>query len=278
MKGFKCLGISSPSISRSARQITASFLVAFTFAFIGVLPEAVAKPKPPNSINLVPTIQSISVVDGHLVAAGTAKAVLQGKTTTVPFTAPVNIRLAADQSGAGACPILDLSLGPINLDLVGLVVETSEICLQITAYENGGLLGDLLCSVANLLNAGLSLDQILAGLTNSQLDQLLGGLANLFNRGLARLLDAVLTAILPGGGRSCAILHLELGPLNLTLLGLEVLLDNCAGGAVTVDITAETGRGNLLGNLLCGLLGDGLIGLGSTLQAILNQILGLLAF
>ena len=277
MKGFQCLGISSPSISRNARQITALFLAAFTFAFIGVSPEAVAKPKPPNSINLVPTIQSISVVDGHLVAAGTAKAVLQGKTTTVPFTAPVDIRLAANQSGAGACPILDLSLGPINLDLLGLVVETSEICLQITAYENGGLLGDLLCSVANLLNAGIPLDHILAGLTNAQRDQLLGGLTNLFNGGLARLLDAVLTAILPGGGKSCAILHLELGPLNLTLLGLEVLLDNCAGGAVTVDITAERGRGNLLGNLLCELLGDGLIGLGSTLQAILNQILGLLA-
>jgi hypothetical protein len=220
--------------------------------------------------------KAFRVVNGQLVAAGTVTAVLRGKTTTVPFTAPVDIQLAADQSGAGACPILDLTLGPITLDLLGLVVETSPICLQVTAFENGGLLGNLLCAVANLLNAGLSLDQILALLTPTELDQLLGGLTNLFNGGLARLVDAILTAIVPGGGRTCAILHLELGPLNLNLLGLEVILDNCAGGAVTVDITGQRGQGNLLGNLLCGLLGDGLISLGSTLQAILNQILGVL--
>jgi hypothetical protein len=52
-----------------------------------------------------------------------------------------------------------------------------------------------------------------------------------------------------------------LGPLELTLLGLEVILDDCDGGPVTLDITAQRG-GGLLGNLLCGLLGglDALIG------------------
>jgi len=38
----------------------------------------------------------------------------------------------------------------------------------------------------------------------------------------------------------------------LTLLGLNVHLDNCANGPVTVDITA-TPAGGLLGQLLCGL-------------------------
>jgi hypothetical protein len=46
--------------------------------------------------------------------------------------------------------------------------------------------------------------------------------------------------------RSCDILFLELGPLNLDLLGLVVFLDQ-----VTLEITAEQGPGNLLGNLLC---------------------------
>jgi hypothetical protein len=50
------------------------------------------------------------------------------------------------------CTILDLQLGPINLNLLGLLVETSPICLSLTAEEGGGLLGDLLCTVANLLN------------------------------------------------------------------------------------------------------------------------------
>jgi len=48
------------------------------------------------------------------------------------------------------------------------------------------------------------------------------------------------------------ILNLSLGPVDLDLLGLRVGLDNCANGPVTVDITAQPGPGNLLGNLLGG--------------------------
>ena len=44
----------------------------------------------------------------------------------------------------------------------------------------------------------------------------------------------------------CSILHLELGPLDLNLLGLKIHLDK-----VVLDISAESGPGNLLGNLLC---------------------------
>ncbi len=46
---------------------------------------------------------------------------------------------------------------------------------------------------------------------------------------------------------SCNILHLDLGPLDLNLLGLAVHLNE-----VVLDITAVPGAGNLLGNLLCG--------------------------
>lgn len=45
---------------------------------------------------------------------------------------------------------------------------------------------------------------------------------------------------------SCPILHLVLGPLDLNLLGLKVHLNR-----VVLDITAQSGPGNLLGNLLC---------------------------
>ena len=79
---------------------------------------------------------------------------------------------------------------------------------------------------------------------------------------------------------TCDILHLELGPLDLDLLGLVVHLDK-----IVLDITAEQGPGNLLGNLLCavaGLLdppttgGGGLGGLLTSVVALLNQILGAL--
>jgi hypothetical protein len=277
-----------------ARCQVVTLLFALSMLMVQALPNAQAAPKPTN-LNIVPVIQSIKLVNGQLVASGFATAIIKGKTFTAPFTAPVNIALAADQSGAAAagCPILDLTIGPINLNLLGLVVQTSPICLTITAYQGGGLLGDLLCAVAHLLDGGLSLNQILSGLglvdpvtgivilpglTTTQLSSLNLGLVNLLNGALQQLLNAVLGAIdLIHSGHTCSILHLALGPIDLTLLGLNVHLDNCNNGPVTVDIKAVTGPGNLLGNLLCELLGGGLLNLGLTLGQILDLLAGLLS-
>ena len=70
---------------------------------------------------------------------------------------------------------------------------------------------------------------------------------------------------------SCQILHLELGPLDLDLLGLQVHLDR-----IVLDITAQSGPGNLLGNLLCAvanlLNGQGAL---NAIAQLLNQILGI---
>lgn len=71
---------------------------------------------------------------------------------------------------------------------------------------------------------------------------------------------------------TCPILHLVLGPLDLDLLGLQVHLDR-----VVLNVDAQSGPGNLLGNLLCavaGLLDGGLQGLLGRLTTLLNQILG----
>jgi hypothetical protein len=76
-----------------------------------------------------------------------------------------------------------------------------------------------------------------------------------FLNGLTSLLDQVfdrITANTSLAGATCSVLSLELGPLELNLLGLEVALDDCSNGPVTVDITAIQG-GGLLGDLLCGL-------------------------
>ena len=68
---------------------------------------------------------------------------------------------------------------------------------------------------------------------------------------------------------TCSILHLDLGPLSLNLLGLQVNLSE-----VVLDITAQTGAGNLLGNLLCAI--TGLLDSPGGLARLLNQILGIL--
>jgi hypothetical protein len=76
-------------------------------------------------------------------------------------------------------------------------------------------------------------------------------------------------------GGSCQILDLVLAPLDLDLLGLQVHLDQ-----VHLNITAQQGPGNLLGNLLCAVAGllDGpanpVGALLDQLVALLNQILG----
>lgn len=47
----------------------------------------------------------------------------------------------------GGCNILNLRLGPINLNLLGLVVQTNTIVLNVTGLPQQGLLGNLLCAL-----------------------------------------------------------------------------------------------------------------------------------
>jgi hypothetical protein len=73
------------------------------------------------------------------------------------------------------------------------------------------------------------------------------------------------------GAQSCPILHLNIGAINLDLLGLVVNLS-----PITLDVTAVPGAGNLLGNLLCavtGLLDNGGANLTSIIANLLNSLL-----
>ncbi|HEX4977199.1 MAG TPA: hypothetical protein VFV40_04970 [Nocardioides sp.] len=79
-------------------------------------------------------------------------------------------------TAAGACDILNLVLGPLDLDLLGLQVHLDQVVLDIVAQSGAGnLLGNLLCAVAGLLDPASPLD-VLLGQLNDLLDQLLGGL------------------------------------------------------------------------------------------------------
>src|SRR5829696_5516602 len=55
---------------------------------------------------------------------------------------------------------------------------------------------------------------------------------------------------IPPTPNACEILRLELGPIDLNLLGLRVRTDE-----INVLIEGVRGPGNLLGNLLCGITG-----------------------
>jgi len=136
------------------------------------------------------TPQKFSVANGVLEATGLLKGTMTDAngtrlgTVSQTVTMPVNTGAttsgakasAANQQAALACNVLDLVLGPLNLNLLGLVVTLNQVHLNITAVPGAGnLLGNLLCAVAGLLNGG------------GALSGLLGQIATLLNQILAAL-------------------------------------------------------------------------------------------
>jgi len=187
-----------------------------------------------------------------------------------------------------SCRILHLELGPLDLNLLGLRIQLSRVVLDITAERGpGNLLGNLLCAVAGLLNgnptAGLAalLNRILGILSGNPFRNIPAtgtatrgdtvtqiASANILRftarRGrlfaitqlrdtAGQVLATVPIRVLRPNARfqqrpSCRILHLDLAPIDLNLLGLRIRTSR-----IVLDITAEPGPGNLLGNLLCGI-------------------------
>jgi hypothetical protein len=229
-----------------------------------------AAPSVQQAASLLPiTFNSVSIT-------GVANSVLQlvaNVTTAVGHTFQVPLTLT-NTTPSATTPILDLHIGAIHLNVLGLKVDTSEICLKITAESGpGNLLGNLLGNVAHLLDQGLNLGQILGSLTSTQLSDLSMSLSGLLGGAVGAIGSPINAAT---GGASVSsigttqILHLSLGPVDLNLLGLVVHLDNCNDGPVTVDITAQSGPGNLLGNLLGSL--SHLLDSNANIHALLNRI------
>ena len=113
--------------------------------------------------------------DGQLMAIGTFTGSVTDAAGTVTGTQQIALPVDTQQS-AGSCQILDLVLGPLDLDLLGLQVHLDTVHLNITAQQGpGNLLGNLLCAVAGLLNGPTGLNAILTQIANL-LNQLLGAL------------------------------------------------------------------------------------------------------
>jgi hypothetical protein len=116
-----------------------------------------------------------SVVNGVLEATGVLKGTLTSangtsvgsvsRTVTMNVATPNAAGTTSAADPAATCSVLDLTLGPLNLNLLGLVVTLNQVHLTITAVPGAGnLLGNLLCAVTNLLNGGGLLSTISADL------------------------------------------------------------------------------------------------------------------
>lgn len=195
-----------------------------------------------TSVNLT----NFQIVGNELRAEGTVTGTLAGLQFTTDITNFV-LQLVPDDplTPAVECSVLNLELAPIHLSLLGLHVDTSAICLDITATQGGGLLGNLLCGLAGGIAGGVlpAASQVIA--LEAALVDLIEGSLDLSPAQQSNAQNSVCTG-------ECDILALALGPLDLSLLGLNISLDDCTGGPVQVCVSATRSEG-LLGSLLCGL-------------------------
>jgi hypothetical protein len=178
----------SPGGSTKFRRpiIATALAVALAFTAVPTLaPVAAQAPAPTNSLTVPITqtlagigtftgqlaISSFTIVNGQLAAVGT----LTGRITDTAGNLLGTIATAVTvpvSNMSGSCSILHLELGPLDLDLLGLQVHLDKVVLDISAQSGSGkLLGNLLCAIANLLNNGGALSQLV-----TLLNQLLAAL------------------------------------------------------------------------------------------------------
>jgi len=146
----------------------------------------------------------------------------------------------ADSLPAGPT-LVTLKLDPIDIDLLGLQVKTSEIILKVSVEAGDGkLLGNLLTVVSKLVN--------LEGVNNA-VNNVLSNVVSLVN-------SATLSVATGSGGElgtaptatTTPILDVFVAPIRVDLLGVRV-----DTSPIQLTITAQSGEGQILGNVLTAL-------------------------
>lgn len=156
------------------------------------------------------------------------------------------------------------ALGVLTVSTVASAAPpTAGITNQIsgTTADGSTLAGTL--SNLHFVNLGGGQGTALTGVLNGTLTSATGAVTNIVDQAVTLPVQSA------ANGGTCSILDLTLGPLHLDLLGLNVDLNQ-----VHLTITGQTGNGQLLGNLLCG-VANALNGNGGGLANILNRLLGL---
>ena len=155
------------------RRIKLSALVTLVASLVAVLviaPPASSAPPAASALTLpadcdvagTPVECTLELVR-FTVEDGTVQAVLRltNEATGAVTTIVADLTAATTQQG-GTCTLLDLTIQPIDLFLLGLHLHTDTIHLTLTA-QRGTLLGDLLCGLffGNPGGAATALNQLL---------------------------------------------------------------------------------------------------------------------
>jgi hypothetical protein len=131
----------------------------------GVLRGTIVRPGPDRAFRKTGVSMPIKAIDGRRTTPASARAAAAAAFPPAP--------------GAGACNVLNLVLGPLDLNILGLQVHLNQVVLNIVAQTGAGqLLGNLLCFVAGLLDGGGPLAGLLTQL-QGLLNRILGALGTL---------------------------------------------------------------------------------------------------
>ncbi len=199
-------------------------------------------------------IKRFAVVDRKIVARGVLTSRVEGAGESQASRKPVTFAVDAQR---GRCHVLTLNLKDLQLDLLGLRVDLSEVNLLIRAVPRGegsGVLGRLFCALSR------TTIRLGRGSSAAQARKIVASLNTRIKHKPMRALRATAhisasDAQAAQAAPSCRVLNLILGPLDLNLLGLVVELYGPNRNApVTLTITSFPGQG-VLGDLFCSLSG-----------------------
>jgi hypothetical protein len=248
------------------RKLVLTGVVGLLFLGLIAVPSAnadtssMAKGAGTSRLSLSAKITHFRATPGGVVATGTLTGNLHSGKRLSHASAPVRFAVAAKAKG-GRCEVLTLHLAPLDLELLGVQVTTSDINLDIHAIH-GRVLGDLFCALSHAKVTFPRAARVARALNS----RLRGQPLRVFRA--AESLPRAAAA----PPQSCQVLKLVLGPLHLDLLGLVVdLFGKTPSAPVVVTINAIPSKG-LLGQLLCGVAGGGGITSLGGLQSLLNSL------
>jgi hypothetical protein len=125
-----------------------------------VAPPAGANPGPllnggaSSRISLTAKITRFRATASGVVAQGMLTGKLRSGTSVSRDSAPVSFAVAA-KPRAGRCNVIILRLAPLDLELLGVQVTTSDISLDVYGLK-GRVLGDLFCALSHAKVCGLA--------------------------------------------------------------------------------------------------------------------------
>ena len=98
------------------------------------------------------TPSKFSAQNGNLLATGVLTGTVSDSSGAAIGTVTRTVTMPATIAAA-TCQVLNLVLGPLHLDLLGLVIDLNQVHLLINAVQApGNLLGNLLCAITHLLD------------------------------------------------------------------------------------------------------------------------------